>query len=367
MRITNRERRDWTLIIFIIPIGIILMMIAGQIAVRIVPQWSVKAGMKSLLDPQTAPKQQVGLIQPVLPEILTPIGWLDTFLTPNSNSGNQDIAFPPFVVFQPTATPSPTASPKPSPTITATPTTPVAPSPSPTTVTTVPSATKTQKPPNDKTPKPPTATPITPTATATTTATGTVSPPIASTIDPSLTQLPPPVEISTGTPDGTIGQIAPGSYVVINVSGNPVVVKDPSETNYDLVYYEGLDASGSNIQLDNVSVGISNASDGSTYYEVFNWGDNKRDTNTNVDTNNLPADATCVNSPPECDNRVIPTTDLYPSPPAPAPNTGILIDVDNAPSAPPAGTYNYVVIISPTTGALDPAQVDSIQVTEVPP
>ena len=189
MRITNRERRDWTLIIFIIPIGIILMMIAGQIAVRIVPQWSVNAGMKSLLDPQTAPKQQIGQIQPVLPEILTPMSWLDTFLTPNSNAGDQDIVFPPFIVFEPTATPSPTTSPEPSPTVTETPIASASPSPSPTTVTTVPTATKTKKPPDNKTPTPITATPVTPAATL---------PPVTSTIDPSLIQMTPPLEINLG-------------------------------------------------------------------------------------------------------------------------------------------------------------------------
>ena len=44
---STRERRDWTLLIFLIPIGIILMLIAGQFAIRLVPEWSVKAGMQS--------------------------------------------------------------------------------------------------------------------------------------------------------------------------------------------------------------------------------------------------------------------------------------------------------------------------------
>lgn len=356
MRITNRERRDWTLIIFIIPIGIILMMIAGRIAVRIVPQWSVNADMESLLDPQIAPKQQVGFVQPVLPEILTPLGWFDTFLTPNSDSGS-DIVFPPFVVFEPTSTPSPTTSPEPSPTVTETPTASASPSPSPspTTVTTVPSATKTKDP--DKTPKPPTATP--PTATPPTA----TPPPITSTIDPSLTLVTPaPPDINVGAPDGIPGGVQPGNYVVMDISINPVVVTNPSETNYDLVYYEATN--GTNVMLDSVILGISQLVDGSIYYEVFNWGDNNRDINTNVDTNTLPPDTGCVApAAPECDNRVIPTTELHPDPGG----TGILIDVDNAPSAPPAGRYDYIVIISPNTGNGDAAQVDAIEVTEVVP
>jgi hypothetical protein len=65
---------------------------------------------------------------------------------------------------------------------------------------------------------------------------------------------------------------------------------------------------------------------------------------------------------------VIPTSELYtPNAGDPSiPQTGILIDVDTAPGAPPEGTYNYLVIISPLTGGLDPAQVDSVVVAEVP-
>jgi len=363
MRITNRERRDWTLIIFIIPIGILLMMIAGKIAVRIVPQWSVNAGMESLLDPQTAPKQQVGFVQPILPEILTPLGWFDTFLTPGADSGD-DVVFPPFVVFEPTATPSPTAaSPEPSPTVTETPTASPSPSASPTTVTTVPSVTPTKKPPDDKTPTPPVTTCTDPLASNFNGPLPCVypPPPVTSTLDPSLVLDPPPAEIGTGPADGTIGNIPPGRYVVLDRRVNPVWVVGTSETNYDLVYYES--DIGGNIMLDHVILGISQLMDGSVYYEVFNWGDNIRDTNTNVDTNTLPPDPACVASPPECDNRVIPTTALHPNPGG----TGILIDVDNAPSAPPVGSYDYIVIISPNSGDMDTAQVDAIEVIEIPP
>ncbi|MDO9302454.1 MAG: hypothetical protein Q7T89_13795, partial [Anaerolineales bacterium] len=72
---STRERRDWTLLIFIIPIGIIFMLIAGQVAIRLVPIWSINAGMQSNLDPNNLPMQQSGPIQPILPAILTPLGW----------------------------------------------------------------------------------------------------------------------------------------------------------------------------------------------------------------------------------------------------------------------------------------------------
>ena len=93
---TKRDRRDWTLIIFLLPIGILLMVLAGQFAIRLVPIWSVDGGMGSSLDPETASGGQ-GLIPPISFDILTPMGWLDTFLTPGPDSANGDLSFPPFV------------------------------------------------------------------------------------------------------------------------------------------------------------------------------------------------------------------------------------------------------------------------------
>ena len=70
--------------------------------------------MQSKLDPNNLSIQQNAPVQPISPAILTPLGWLDTFLTPGTGgSGNQNIVFPPFVVFEPTATPAVTASPPP--------------------------------------------------------------------------------------------------------------------------------------------------------------------------------------------------------------------------------------------------------------
>ncbi len=69
---TTRERRDWTLLIFLIPIGIFLMLIAGQFAIRLSPFWSITADMRSKLDPSSAPKRQMGIVQPIGAGILTP-------------------------------------------------------------------------------------------------------------------------------------------------------------------------------------------------------------------------------------------------------------------------------------------------------
>lgn len=163
----TRERRDWTLLVFVIPIGIILMLIAGQIAIRFVPEWNVNADMQSNLDPNTLPNQKNAPVQPILPAILTPLGWLDTFLTPGAGSGDE-VLFPPFVIFEPSATPEvtlppPTVSTQPSPTV---------PTPTAPTVIVTPPPTGTKPPDEGEETPPPTATqptviPPTPTATGT--------------------------------------------------------------------------------------------------------------------------------------------------------------------------------------------------------
>lgn len=147
-----KERRDWTLLLFILPVGICLMLVAGQYAIRLTPFWTVNGSMKSSLDPASAPKQQAGPVQPLSFDIMTPMSWLETFLTPNPDSAGEGISFAPFVVFEPTnpqisneSSPSPIPSVAPTGTAlpTATTSTPVATStrvtnPPPDTITPVP-------------------------------------------------------------------------------------------------------------------------------------------------------------------------------------------------------------------------------------
>jgi hypothetical protein len=104
--ISNREKRQWVLFILFLPVLIFLMIIAGQVATRLVPNWSINAGMESKLDPNNLPMQQSRFVQSISPEIMTPLGWLDTFLTPSSGSEDQ-IFFPPLVEFELSTTPSP--------------------------------------------------------------------------------------------------------------------------------------------------------------------------------------------------------------------------------------------------------------------
>ena len=355
MKITNREKRDWSLLIVIVPIGIFLMMIAGQIAVRIVPNWSVQAGMQSSLNLDSASKLHAGLIQPILPDILTPESWLDTFLTPSANL-NVNVVFPPFIVFDPSATPSATASAVPS----ATPTAPaVTATPSPTIAVTS-SAPPTKKPPSDDPPAPTATTP----APVTSTPEGTL-----------LTPVPSP-QYNNGTPDNNVAGIPNGKYVKLTLP-TPIIVTGPTETNYDFVYYERATGSGPTLGIDMDSVILSISKDNINYYVVFNWGNNQTNDNGSINLASLPAKPQDPGAPPgtlctsaECDNQHINANDLYQDPSAPSsPDTGILVDVDNAPSHPPPGSYQFLAIqapASPPNDGNDGADVDSVQVTEVP-
>lgn len=371
----ERERWDWGLIIFIIPIGILLLLVVGQIAIRILPHWSLFANMNSNLDPDTAAPRPLSFFQPILPQILTPMAWADSYLTPVG-----EISFPPFIVINP-GTPTPTSeiptaqassTPVPPPvTGTATvvrqptstppvviisPTSTQEPKPKDT-ATSLPTPTQTasQVPTNSPIPTVPTNTPITPSPTPT----GFPSAP------PSFPQLPVPPEVGD-TPDDASGEIPPGNYIIVDVSSNPVVVSSTPDGFYDFVLYEYYNSAPEwdAVLLDFMIVGIisdTDLSDEFVYYQVLNWGDNIRDINTNVDTNILPMhplDTGCIANL-ECDNRRILPANLYPYP-----GTGIQIDVDTASSEPPPGVYNYIIIISPLGGDNDAPQIDAITVVE---
>jgi hypothetical protein len=365
---TTRERRDWTLIVFLLPIGILLMLVAGQVAIRLVPSWSVEGGMQSSLDPQTASKNEQGQIQPILLDILTPMGWLDSFLTPGPDSGNDGVSFAPFIILEPSLTPSATTSATATDTATATAT--------PAATTTTPTWTPTDKPgDDDDTPPAPKCTdplatnnggPLPCTYPPTT-----CTDPLANNNGGPLPCIYPnpsplvgssgsvPGNTNIGAPDGSVGTIPDGSYVVIDLSGNPIVVVDPSETNYDFVYYEL--PSGSGIQMDSVILSIS--TDNIVYYVVFNWGDGTPDNNSNVGD-------VAANTGTENDNQPIDqpdTGELHGTAPQ---DTGIAVDVDNAPSNPPPGNYSYLAIqapAAPPADGNDGADADSVEVVEVAP
>jgi hypothetical protein len=360
MNTKNNRRRDWGLIIFILPIGIILMLLSGQVAIRIIPFWVVNGGMFSNLDPEN-PSGQQAEIAPISIDILTPMSWFDTFLTPGPGS-DDTVFFPPLVIFEPTGTPSPTVSVTPS----ASPTgTPVTPTGTPSTPTPKPT-----KEDDDPTPVPvctdpaadnylgalpctyppvctdPTADnylgplPCTypPPTTCTDSAANNNGGPLPC-IYPTPSVLvggstPVPGNINVGNPNNTIGIVLDGYYIIIDLGSPLLEVTGPSDTNADLVYYEQV--SGPGIQMDQVIISIS--MDGAIYYVVFNWGDGDADTNSNI--------GDVAGS--EADNQPINASELYdPDGPGSAPDTGVLINVDGADSNPPPGLYQYIAIQAP--------------------
>lgn len=376
MKSPERERRDWSLLIFIVPIGILLMILVGQLAIRILPFWTVDTGMGSNLDPETEPRRPFSIFQPLLPQILTPMSWAGTYLTPSG-----DISFPPFFVFEPGAANSPTpVSPTqtvPTPIETPITSIPVSsvnpppvgittkpPNPVPTTATTPPTEepSPTEPPPTEPSPtdeptQEPTDEPTqepTEEPTQEPTEEPTEPPPVPtgypSTPNPAWSYVPPPSGVGVGPPDGNTGGISQGTYTILNLGSSPITVN--GSFDYDMVYYE--DANGSRIYLDNVIIGISNStpSCGSVFYVVFNWGDVSAVLTNDLNTNLVGFF--------ENDNAEIPLSALFNNPIPPS--TGILINVDHAASMPPNGVYTCVVIASPYKEVSDSVGTDGIEI-----
>jgi uncharacterized repeat protein (TIGR01451 family) len=152
-------------------------------------------------------------------------------------------------------------------------------------------------------------------------------------------------EPDIGPPNGSWLFIPPDTSVTIVSS--PAILADGDGGVPDFVFYERLAApdNPTNVELDWVQVEIS--SDGSTWYQVFYWGDpgGSPDVNTNVDVQNLIADLCST----EVDNCVIPPARLYNS-------TGITMDIDGIV---PPGYYPWIRITSPASP--DGSEVDAIQ------
>jgi hypothetical protein len=139
--------------------------------------------------------------------------------------------------------------------------------------------------------------------------------------------------------------------------GTTITGGDPGV--YDLVYYEMQGTGGPPppppptffIYMDLVQVQIGQTP-GGPWFTVFEWGDGINDTNTNLS-------GVYNDTGPSADNMVM--TGLYgPGDPL---NTGIQIDIDTAPGGPPpAGSYQYIRIYSPTGGNNDGPEVDAIEV-----
>ncbi len=339
MKAIDRERLDWTVVVIIIlVIGLVCVIVAGQLALRFSPAWQLATNMESHLDPNSnyLTSRPSGFIEPVDSSILTQPGWID-FLTP----GVSIITSTPF----PTITVTSSASPTMVSSETATHTAIVAASPTNTLVFIPWTPTSTRKPKPTKTiptsthpAHTPTATQMvarTATATSTTTATSTPT-----TQTPVLTPTDSrPPEIGT-TPDGDIYFLSSGGSLTLNI--NLIANGDGS---YDLAYYERAAPDGTGVFLDWVIIEIG---DGTNWYTVFNWGNNLADTNSNMDFNILPNPQV----PEEADQRDIPTSALYNG-------TGVAIDVD---AIVPPGTYTYIRFTAPAGDSDGQTEIDALEV-----
>ena len=151
-----------------------------------------------------------------------------------------------------------------------------------------------------------------------------------------------------GAPDGNPADIGEGGYLTFIFPAGSGIRDGPG---YDFIFFEYPNVPG--IELDWVVVEISD--DGVTWHEVFNWGDNITDTNTNVASYNYNGDAG------EQDNELIDSGDLWPS--GLPLNTGIAIDINTPTWDPPQGSqYRYIRFSCPDAGpGGDPAHVDAIE------
>ncbi len=272
----------------------------------------------------------------------------------------------------PTDPPEPTRTPLPSPTATA------MESPTSTAVPVLPSRT-----PTKKAPKPKSTNTATPTQTAVPTFTNTpgIGSPPTQTASPTFTNTPgigsPPTQTPTSTPTFQITQIAAGAAepdlgppdgnlysipsgygIVMDLSGNPIIVEPTPDADPEFIYYE-RQYDPANIHLDLVIIEISMNSSGD-WHVAFNWGDQVPDANTNVFDHGNDADG-------EQDNEPVPLADLYGTPTPPL-NTGISVDVEAR--VPTPGVYPWLRILSPhDDSAGDGIEFDAVEVlpTNTPP
>ena len=125
----DKKNREWLLLLLLLPFGVIIMCLAGQVALSQPPTWHVQAEMDSKLDSYIALTAEFdGQINPVRSGIMTAPAWMESFLTPGAETPVTPLGSP---IPDGSATPSPVAtatlagSPTPigSPTVTLIPTT----------------------------------------------------------------------------------------------------------------------------------------------------------------------------------------------------------------------------------------------------
>ena len=119
----EERRRELLLLLIIVPLGVLCMFLAGQLAINLDPSWELPVDLGSNLDPNLdfAAENIPELMEPINPNIMTQPVWGDLFLTPNAVIPTRIIqTMPPTPRPQPTAQPTviiPTDNPTPIPTL----------------------------------------------------------------------------------------------------------------------------------------------------------------------------------------------------------------------------------------------------------
>lgn len=122
-----------------------------------------------------------------------------------------------------------------------------------------------------------------------------------------------------------------------------IVVAGGTEPAFDLIFYEHENPAFT-VNLDWVIVEVGSSASG-PWYQVFYWGDDIVDANTNIGQLGYGSSG-------EPDNQPIPFADLYGGN-----SSGVAIDLD---AVVPAGSYQWVRITAPLGGANDAAEVDAV-------
>ena len=166
----------------------------------------------------------------------------------------------------------------------------------------------------------------------------------------------PPGEPDIGTPDGNYAELPCGGSLLIDLSALgftiDLTIPDPA---YDVVYYERQrpppppDTIAFDFVQMQISQGVAGSCIGGTWYTALYWGDGDS-------TNN----GMLGSGYPEIDNQLIPFSSLYGILPY---QTGIAIDLDDAPLGIPSGLYTCVLIISPINWPdNDGSEIDALEI-----
>jgi hypothetical protein len=373
MKVTETERRDWSVIALILLFGLLGILLAGGWALRFTPGWELDANVESRLDPNSdfLTRKPEGFIEPVDPAILTNPAWINSFLTPGASASTVTqlpaaagtsftTQIPGTSVTTQTALPTTTGvatntalvSPSPTKTFVYIPPLPTStPKPNPaSTSTSIPASTSTGVATSTPTPIA-SATPsqtFTPTATFTATDTPTASSTPTATATPSQTATPTPTnttdpgEPDFGGPDGNTILLGNGAWIEFNLSGF-LLDGDPA---WDVVYYEMEETSSAGkVHLGAVLIEVYDETT-AAWYTIYYWGDGNADANASYSNN------------PEPDGFPVDMGLLYGAPPW---NTGIAIDIDSVAIGQGGAIGDSITKIRITSLSSNDCDIDSLQ------